>query len=159
MRNVPARFIKIAFGEETGEAFIALITISHPTLAAPIRISTDARDTVSRDMEFVAYPVEVSLPADEHLRPPTAIMRIDNIDREIAAALVSITSPATVLIEMVLTGAPDEVVSAYADFRLTKGSYDATVVEGELTLKDYGREPYPAWDYGAARFPSMYRNF
>lgn len=159
MRNVPARFIKIAFGEETGEAFIALITISHPNLAAPMRISTDSRPTVSRGTEFFPYPVQVSLPADEHLRSPTAVLRIDNVDREIAAALVSITSPATVLVEAVLTGDPNEVVVTYSDFRLTKGSYDATVVEGELTLKDYGREPYPAWDYGSSRFPAMYRNF
>lgn len=107
----------------------------------------------------MAYPVEVSLPTDEHGRQPTALLRIDNVHRDIAAALVSISNPATVLIEMVLAGAPDEVVMSYSDFRLSRGSYDAQIIEGELTLKDYGREPYPAWVYGPARFPAMYRNF
>lgn len=159
MRTTPSRFVKESFAEETSHAFVALITIGHIELAAPIRITTDSKDTVSRGIEFIAYPVEVSLPADEHGRAPTATLRIDNVDRDITAALVSITTPATVWIEMVLSGAPDEIVALYAEFRLTKGSYDANVVEGELTLKDFGREPYPAWTYGPVRFPSMYRNF
>lgn len=110
-------------------------------------------------MDFIAYPVEVSLPADEHGRRPTALLRIDNVHRDIAAALVSISNPALVLIEMVLTGAPDDVVMTFTDFRLTKGSYDDRAIEGELTLRDYGREPYPAWSYDPSRFTAMYRNF
>lgn len=159
MRNIPSRFVQESFAEESSHAFIALITITHFELAAPIRITTDSRDTVSQGLLYVAYPVEVSLPSDEHGRQPTAVLRIDNVHRDITAALVSISSPAIVWIDLVLSGAPDEVVALYSGFRLTKGSYDANVIEGELTMKDFGREPYPAWTYGPVRFPSMYRNF
>jgi hypothetical protein len=60
---------------------------------------------------------------------------------------------------MVLASTPDEVVTTFSEFQLKRGSYDALVIEAELSIKSYGQEPFPAWTYGPTRFPSIYRNF
>lgn len=134
-----------------------LITLDHPALAAPLRVGTDSVDTISRGNTFVAYPLEFYMPVDEDGRPPVARIRIDNIDQDISTAIRSINSPPTVLIELVLSGSPHEVVATFADFRLERATYDPLAIEGELTLKQFGREPFPCLSYTPGRFESIYR--
>lgn len=157
MRSVPETFLKASFARETDCAFIALVTISHPELAAPIRVSTDSQDIQSRGMSFVSYPFEVYLPSDEDGRPPLARMRLDNLDQDISTALRSITTPADVLIEMILSSNWDEIVTSFTEFKLTRADYDVMTIEGDLSVRSYGIEPYPALLYSPVRFPSMFR--
>lgn len=157
MKPVPASFLRASFAGETDAAFIALVTITHTALAAPIRVCTDAVDIVSRGMDFISYPFEVYLPADEDGRPLSARMRIDNIDQDISTALRSITTPADVLIEMVLSSNVDEVVTSFTEFKLSRADYDVMTIEGDLTTRQYGIEPFPAMLYSPVRFPGMFR--
>ena len=150
-------FRSATFQPETGQAFLALVTIAHSDLAAPMRLSTDSVDTVSRGLTFVAYPLEITLPPQEAGTLPVARIRIDNVDREISTAVQQITPPLTVTIEMVLSGNPDEVIMAYTDFLLKGITYDALTVEGDLMVRDWGKEPFPAWSFGPGRFASLFR--
>lgn len=155
----PESLLRASFPEETDQAFLPLLTIDHDEFAAPIRVTGDSRDTVSRGQTFVAYPFEVTLPAVETGVPPVIRLRIDNIDREITAALRSANArrPAQVMVEMVLSGSPDEVVQRYTGFQLEMAAYDVMTVEGEVGLKHFEREPYPAWEFTPGRFPALYR--
>jgi len=141
---------------ETGEAFIILLTLDHPDLAAPIRVSSDAVDTVSRGNSFVAFPFDLSLPDDTDGRPPRAKLRIDNVDRRIVRAIRSIPSPPSVLIEIVRGADPDAIEAAFPDFQMRDIGYDALVVEGALTLEELNGEPYPARIFSPADFPGLF---
>lgn len=156
--SVPESFLQASFPEESAQAFIPLVTISHDEFAAPIRVSGDSVDTISRGQTFVAYPFEVTLPASESGTIPVLRLRVDNVDRDITEALRSANArrPAEALVEMVLSGNPDEVVSSYSGFRLEMVAYDALAVEGELALKHYEREPFPAYTFSPSRFPALF---
>jgi hypothetical protein len=108
-------------------------------------------------MDFISYPFEVYLPADEDGRPPLARMRIDNLDQDISTALRSISTPADVLIEMVLSGNYSEVVTSFVGFKLERASYDVMTIEADLSVRQYGVEPFPAMLYSPVRFPGMFR--
>ncbi len=141
---------------ETAETFIILLTIDHADLAQPIRVSSDAVDTVSRGDTFVAFPFDLSLPDDTDARLPRARLRIDNIDRQVVQAVRSITSAPSVLIEIVMASDPETVEVSFPDFQMREIGYDAVTVEGSLTLEEIEGEPYPARIFSPADFPGLF---
>lgn len=155
-RNLSSATLQALYAAETGEAFLVLLTLDHPDLAQPIRVTSDAVDTVSNGETYIAFPFELRLPEDDDGLSPRARLRIDNIDRQIVEAVRSISGAATVDISIVRAADPDTVEASFPDFRLENVSYDALVVEGVLTLEDFAAEPYPAHVFSPAEFPGVF---
>lgn len=143
-------------GAETQDAFIILLTLAHPDLSAPIRVCSDAVDMNSRGAVFTAFPFALTLPDDDDSQQPRARLSIDNVDRQIVAAVRAISSSPSVLIEIVRAQTPDTVEAAFADFRLTDVTYDSHRVEGNLTIEDFTAEPYPAACFTPALFSGLF---
>lgn len=144
------------FAPQTEEAFLILLTISHASLPAPLRVCNNAVDITSRGDIYIAFPFELSLPDDGDDRPPRARLAIDNVDRQIVQAVRSLDSSPAVLIEIVRAAAPDTVEARFEDFRFTNISYDSNLVEGDLTLEDFTSEPYPAAAFTPGLFPGLF---
>lgn len=155
-RSVSSLTKQALHAPETGEAFLILLTLNHAGLSEPIRVTSDAVTTVSRGNSFVAFPFELILPDDLDDRAPRARLVIDNIDRQIVQAVRGLTSPLTVLIEIVRAAAPDTVEAQFVDFKLTNVSYDAYKVEGNLTIEDFTAEPFPAAVFSPSLFPGLF---
>jgi len=144
------------YSQETGEAFLLLVTIDHADLAAPIRVSSDAVNTTSRGDEFVSFPFSLRLPDDSDEGLPLAQIQIDNVDREIVQAVRSITTAPTVLTEIVRGSEPDMVEATWPDFLLRNVQYNALIVSGEMSVEQYLEEPYPAYNFTPAQFPGLF---
>lgn len=144
------------YAAETGEAFLILLTLSHASLAVPLRVSSDTVDTISRGDTFTAYPFELSLPDDEDNKSPRARLVIDNIDRQIVQAVRSLATSPEVLIEIVRAADPDTVEARFQDFKLANVTYDANLVEADLTIEDFTAEPYPAASFSPSLFPGIF---
>jgi hypothetical protein len=155
-RSVSLTTRQALYAQETGEAFLVLLTIDHVDLASPVRVSSDSVDTQSRGETFVAFPFRLSLPDDGDDRPPRARLAIDNVDRTIVQSLRQIDSAPRVLIEVVRGADPDAVEAVFPDFELSNARYDALTVQGELTLESFLREPYPAALFTPANFPGLF---
>ena len=154
MVSTPAK--SAAFASETGEVFIALITIAHPNLTQPIRVSSDGVNTVSRGNTFLAFPFEYTPPTLAPNARPKAQLRIDNVEQQIMIEVRSIDSAPTVLFEVVLASSHDTVEVSFPDFELRKVEWDALVVDGELTFESYLDEPFPAVVFSPATFPGLF---
>ena len=155
-RTVSATLRSAVFAQETSEVFIVLLTLSHPDLAEPIRVSTDAVDTVSRSNTFLSFPFELVLPDDDENSSPRATLSIDNIDRQVVLAMRSISSAPTVLMEIILASDTDTVEASFPDFKLENITYDDLKLTGDLTLEEFILEPYPSGTFTPADFPSMF---
>lgn len=155
-RSVSLTLRQAANAPETGEVFLVLLTIDHPDLPVPLRVSSDGVDTLSRGETFVACPFGLTLPDDGDERPPKARLTIDNVDRAIVKAVRGITTAPRVLIEVVLASDPDLVEASFPDFELQEARFDALTVEGELGLESFFREPYPAQRFTPAGFPGLF---
>ncbi len=155
-RNITATTRQAIYGSETGEVFIILLTLTHPSLSAPIRISSDSVDTNSRGEVFVAYPFDLTLPDDEESRATRARLVIDNVDRQIIAALRGVTTAPVVLMEIVRAAEPDVVEAVFSDFRLTNVTYDSQQIEADLGIEDFTAEPYPAASFSPSLFPGIF---
>lgn len=155
-RNITTTTRQAIYGAETGEAFVILLTLSHENLAAPIRISSDGVDTESRGEVFVAYPFDLTLPDDEESRSSRARLVIDNVDRQIIAALRGLSSAPVLTMEIVRGAAPDVVEAVFSDFRLINVTYDSQVIEADMGIEDFTAEPYPAASFSPSLFPGMF---
>lgn len=165
-------FRQAAYAQETGRVIIALITIDHPDLSTPIRISTDptARligegytndldvvyGTVSRGNTFIFLPVKLGLPNDTDEGPGEMTLEIDNIHRQYTETIRSIMTPPTVQVELVLDNALDTVEAQWPEFLLTDIKYNATTITGTLKLETLEREPFPAGSFSPAYFGGLF---
>ena len=159
MRPLTATTVREIFRQETGEAWLVLLTIDHASLAAPIRVGSDGVDTVSRGDTFIAFPFALTLPHEAPEELPRARIRIDNVDRRIVEALRLAAGSAegpSVLMEIVRAADPDTVEGAWPDFRLVNATYDVLVVSGELKLDFLEREPYPADSFTPSTAPGVF---
>ncbi len=155
-RSISSLTRQALYAPETGDAFLILLTITHATLEEPIRVTSDAVDTVSRGETFVAFPFDLVLPDDGEGRAPRAKLTIDNVDRTIVQAVRGLTSSPGVLIEIVRAADADTVEARFLDFKLINVSYDAQRVEGVLTIEDFTAEPFPAGTFSPGLFPGLF---
>lgn len=144
------------FDEETDDGLLALLTIDHADLATPIRVVHDQVDVVSRGNTFTAFPFELILPTQEADSPPVARLTIDNVSREIAQTLRSVSSAPSVLIEVVRIKDTETLELSYPLLSLRNVRYDALKVTGDLVSEDLQLEPYPAHTFSPANFPGLF---
>lgn len=154
--SVSDTFKEEVFKQETSECFILLVTIDHDDLTEPIRVTSDGTSTTSRSDLFVSYPFQLDLPIDSDESPPISKLVIDNVDRVIVEAIRSISSPPSVLLEMVLASDVDTVELAWNDFELVNADYDELTVSGDLTQEKFLAEPYPYLKFTPGNFPGLF---
>lgn len=155
-RTVSATFLGAIQAQETDEAFIVLLTIDHDDFVSPIRVSSDGVDTDSGGDTFIAFPFDISLPSDKDGETPKLLLVIDNVSREITAALRTITSPPTIIMEIVLQSDPDTIEATFLDFTMRNVDYNVLTVSGQLNLEALEIEPYPKDRFVQSKFPGLF---
>lgn len=141
------------YAQETGEVFLLLLTIDHDDLDSPIRVVDNTEDVTSRGDTYVAFPFDIALPDESPDSISAVRLTIDNVDRQVVDALRSISTPATVTLEVVLASDPDTVEAGPFDLSLRSADYTAEVVTAELVYEDVLNEPFP----GGRFIPSDYQ--
>jgi hypothetical protein len=156
-RTLSSVALQAIYTQETGTAFIVLLTISHPSLNGPIRVTSDAVQTISRSNTFLPFPFLITIPDDEQEKLPQASISIDNVDRSIVSAVRSMgTSPAGILIELVTSIAPDTVEFSSGELTLRDVHYDALTVTGTLSFEAILAEPFPGDLVTPATMPGVF---
>ncbi|MEQ1844643.1 MAG: DUF1833 family protein [Nitrospira sp.] len=159
-RSVSALFKQAVTAQETGEALVAITSISHASIVnGPLRLVNNLQNVVSNGNTYTAFPFEVTLPEDHQDALPKVRLVLDNIDRSIVQAIRSIppNSPPTVQIDLVLAGQPDIVELSFPDLTLRQVSYDALTIEGVLVIDEDDLEPFPADSFTPLNFPALFK--
>jgi hypothetical protein len=150
------RFRSAAFAQETDEAVIILLTITHPDLAAPLRFARNMQAVISRGNTFTAYAFDVDLPTQDSESPAKSTLRIDNVDRVIVEQLRLISGPPGVMVEAVLASTPDIVEAGPFQFTLRNATYDILTVEGELAFLEVLGRKFPKGSFTPATHPGIF---
>lgn len=133
-----------AYGTETGEVFLVLLTIDHESLADPIRVSSDSVATISGGDTYVAFPFEIHLPPDLADERAQVSLKIDNISGQITEAMRSVQGRPTVELQVVLASDPDTIEVGPITLEIERVSYDAGSMEATLVLDDILQDAYPS---------------
>lgn len=139
----------------TSDVWLVLLTLSHATLATPIRLVNNNENIVSRGNTYLAFPFEVELPGEDPDQPPKASLRIDNVDRRVVQTLRSLSAPPTVTLEVILASAPDTVEVSFTNMTMRNAQYDSLTVTGDLTFDSIYSEPVTL-TMTPNRFPGMF---
>lgn len=156
-RTLSSLALQGIYSQETGIAYIVLLTLSHPTLPAPIRVTSDAVTTVSQGNTYIPFPFLIILPTDDDLQPARARLTIDNVDRTIITSLRNIgTTPATLLIEIVTSNTPDTVEFSSGNLTLRGVQGDAVSVTGVLGMEEILAEGFPGDTVSPLNVPGVF---
>lgn len=168
MTTVSLNFRQSAFAQETGAFPICLLTLSHPSLDAPIRISTDptvrlevsvldvAYGTVIQNTEYIYLPMTLKLPDDTDDGAGEMTIELDNIHRAYTSAIRSIHDPIECHVEIVMSNDLNTVEAQWPAFLLTNVRYDAHVISATLKQETLEGEPFPALTFSPAYFRGMF---
>jgi hypothetical protein len=129
--------------QECATAWLALLTLTHPDLDTPIRVTSDGVQTLSNGNVFAPFPFEVTLPDDVEGRAPQAHLRIDNTSLEIIALLRGLTTPPLMTIQIVRSVDPDVIEREWLGIEWRSSSYDVGSITGTLTVDDLATEEFP----------------
>lgn len=141
---------------ESAEAFVTLVTIDHPDLAAPIRVTNAGQDIVSRGETFVAMPFVDEKPGEDETGVTAGRLAIQNVSREIAQAIRAVFSPPSVLIEVVRAADPDAVEMSLDGLSIREAGWDSLVAEASVDSEDFLSEPYPKDSFTPGLFPGVF---
>lgn len=166
MRATSTAFREAAFAQETGEVLVCLLTVTHATMAEPIRLSSDATErlstdpltygTISRGNPYLFLPFEFTLPQDRDDAPPRVEIVFDNVDNSLVGIFRAINDPLDILVEVVMASAPDLVETSLPKMRLANISYSASQISAALIVDGLVTEPFPSGNFNPGRFPALF---
>ena len=149
-------FREAAYSQETDDVFLVLLKIDHDDIDPAIRVVNNNESITSNGETFVAFPFELTLPDSRGDGTPTARLVIDNVSREIAESLRSITSAPQITIEVVRAAAPNTVEITFAPFTLRNVRWDMRKVSGDLMMEEIAIEPFPIGQFAPAQFQGLF---
>jgi len=155
-RSLSLAALEAAQAQETGEVYLALVTLTHadPTFETK-RYVRNTTDVVSRGQTFTAVAFDISLPDEDDEGSREVQLVLDNVDRRDVEAVRRLTSPLQVLLEVVLASQPD-VVETQARLGLRGVQIDAATIAGTLADDPFLHLRYPAATYSQADYPGLF---
>lgn len=154
--TLSATAIHEAFAEHSQVAWYILLDITHPDLSGPMRFVNSQSDVVSNGNTYHSFPFEIVLPDADGDVPQKAMLRIDNVSREVYAAVWALDPSPTVVISVALSNQPDVIEYQTGRLFLNQVTADEMVLEGELVPLQYSRETWPGAVVNPDRFPGLW---
>ncbi len=156
MRSLSSLALAAGNAAQTGEVVVVLLTITHPTLGTPIRVCSDSVECVSRGNTFLPFPFECNMPRESDDAPQAVTLRICAVDRSvISAARTAVGGVLTAAMEVVYASTPNVVECGPYNFTIRRATYDAMVLEGELSFEDVLNAKFPKDIFSPALFTNL----
>lgn len=149
--------IRKLLSREGGEEAVALLTIDHPDLDAPMRLCRNSvgDDIVSNGDTYTAAPFDIQWVQDNDEAPKVQVS-IVNVDRAAWQGLETITEPATCDLAIIYPSDPDELIMPLTGMELRNARGDAIFVQAELSHFSWAAEPFPSLRVTPQFFPGLF---
>jgi Domain of unknown function (DUF1833) len=144
------------FSQESNDPFLTLVTLSHSSFAATVRLVNNSENIISRSNTFQAFPMKIVLPIDDGESAREVQIEFDNVAREIIKELREVTTPIDVKLELVLASIPDSVQMEIDDLKIGNISYDAYKVSAKLYMDDFLFSGLTSESYTPTNFPGIF---
>lgn len=110
----------------------------------------------SRGNNYTFLPMNITLPQEEEAQAPRCTITLNDVSQYLVPVIRTLTSPPTVVLELVLAKTPDTVEASFTGFYMTNFTYTADSITAELEMIDFEREPFPAHSFSPKYFPGMF---
>ena len=154
-RSVSNTFKSTAFGSQTDEAYLVLLTIDHEDLDDPLYVTSNGIAVISGGNTFLPYPFTLTLPDDTERPFSRGRLTIDAVSQT-WLAIRWFNTPVSITIQVVLASDPDTVEVEFPDFELTELSYNEQTISGSLSIESFTEEPFPGDAFIPSFFPGLF---
>lgn len=155
-RTLSAAAAAAAFAQQTGEAMLFLVKISHADWGSDVCMVNNNVDIVSSGTTYTAFPFDISMPPDNAEREARTTLKVCNVSREIIVLLRALSTAPTVTVSLVLGSTPDTVEAGPWAFTATDYGYDQFSIEATLAYEDVLSEPIPKDTFNPSHFAGLF---
>jgi hypothetical protein len=156
--------------QESSEALLIFVTITHPTMDETIRVVSEPEgiDYVYGGETFIGFPFDIELLTDSERFPETRIA-VQNVDETIGRAIKGLIGPPRVKIEILALSDFDTTVNPRTEIGTPTVEYsadklylidveiDAMQITGRIVSWNYSQEVWPGVRATQNRTPGLYR--
>ena len=111
------------FAQGSGDPFLTLVTLSHASFSAPIRLVNNSVNIISRGDTYLAFPMKIKLPMDDGESAREVSIEFDNVSQYLLDGFRSVTTEIGVKIEMILASLPNDVQMSLEELKISSVSY------------------------------------
>ena len=150
-------FVANAVADDSDDPTLPLLTILHADLPEPIRLVANTVDIVSRGWLFTAFPFELTLPGASDGGDTPARLVIDNIDQRIVQLIRALSTPPSIIIEVIQASEPNVVEMSLPPMKIFAASADRNAVE--IDLNGSGEDQAEAlmqWECTPSLLPALH---
>jgi hypothetical protein len=156
MRTLTPELLAELYGQESGTPFLMLMTLSHASFAGDIYLVNNTVNVTSRGTTFEAFPLLISLPADDGETQREVQLELDNTSLELIEELRMVSTPIDVKMEMILSSRPNEVQISLEDLKIKNINYNKNRITAKLYLDDFLNTAFGVEKYTPSKFPGLY---
>lgn len=154
--TLSAEAVQEISSEYTSTVWLTLITISHPDIGDPIRVTSDNVDTVFNGNTFLPFPHSVTLPDDTEGQIPEAVLTFSNVTQEIISIIRQITTAPKVTIQVIRVTDSDIVLEReWLGLEWQETKYDINTITGKLGVENLATEEFPYETFDTS-FPGLW---
>lgn len=143
------------FSQESGDPFLALVTLTHTTFTA--RLVNNSKDVLSRGFVYSAFPMKIRLPVDDGETARDFSIEFDNVSLDLITQLRSVTGDIGVKIELILASLPDVVQMAHEDLLVRSVSYNSQRISARIVLDSFLAVEMTSERYTPSIYPGMFQ--
>lgn len=151
------KLVEAVLAPNTGEVFLFLLTFTHESLPEPIRLVNDIDPIISRGNDFIAFPLEITLPMDDGENLPTLQISCQNASLELIDEIRSLQSPMSMKIELILASTPDYVEYEIDEMRVASVEYTKDSLTLTCTVDDLMNTSFPKERYLPSNFAGLFK--
>ncbi|MBB99196.1 MAG: hypothetical protein CML67_06625 [Rhodobacteraceae bacterium] len=167
-RAIPSDLARELEGPETAETLLVFLRIGHRRLSRDLLIVSDGADYLIDGETWTGFDFDIRLLSDTD-QPPRTELTVQNVDRRIGEAILSLDSPARLDIDVIPASQFDTsadprvplvnpVARAYSARHLALVDVTADVLQLRGTIRswDYTQEAWPSMRATQDAFPGLY---
>jgi hypothetical protein len=151
------RLVKAALDPNTKEVFLFLLTFSGGVITTPIRLVNNIDKIISRGQEYIAFPLEITLPADDGESLAAIEIVCQNASLELIDIIRSSGTFIGVKLEFILASTPDVVEFEILNMRVASVEYDKDTIKMTVTVDDLLNTAFPNERYLPSSFSGLFK--
>lgn len=169
-RPIPPGVLREMGRANSADAYLVFLKISHPNLLGELCIVSDNANYTLLGQDYIGFEFGIALLSEADQLPSTQLS-IQNVDRRLGDALISLIMPPRINIAVIalsqfdtsveprvsLNPGSEEYVYEAKHLYLNDTHFDELTVTGKIVSWDYSQEPYPGITATKDKFPGLYR--
>ncbi len=133
-----------------------LVTLSHETFDSDIFLVNNTVNITSRGNLYLAFPMKITLPVDDGETAREVNITFDNVGLDLVESIRSITTPMSVVIDMVLASIPDQVQITLEDLKISNITYNKSTMSAKLFMDNFLDTSMNEEKYIPSLFPGIF---